>query len=111
MMIQIQIKGDAQTARLYVSGKRRETHEGEVEITISTVEALRLLSVVQDWLMVGHHSAGGFEFARIVESLTGKTVYLRFPGERTTSPGYAYDLGTFYTITHDRRAVNFTTND
>ena len=41
MKIQIQIKGDAQTARLYVSGKRRETHEGEVEITISTVEASR----------------------------------------------------------------------
>lgn len=110
MMIQIQIKGDAQTARLYVSGKRRETHEGEVEITISTVEALRLLSVVQDWLMVGHHSAGGFEFARIVESLTGKTVYLRFPGFKP-SHDYAYSLDAFYSITRDRRAVNFTAND
>ena len=109
MNIQVQIKGDAQTARLSVSGKRRETHEGEVEITISTVEALRLLSAVQDWLMVGHHSAGGFEFSRIVESLTGKTVYLRFNGFETV-PGYAYDLGTFYNLTHDRRAVNFTAN-
>ena len=110
MNIQVQIRGDAQTARLSVSGKRRETHEGEVEITVSTVEALRLLSAVQDWFMVGHHSSGGFEFSRIVESMTGKTVYLRFPCAQT-SPGYAYDLGTFYNLAHDRRAVTFAAND
>lgn len=109
MKIQIQIKGDAQTARLYVSGKRRES-DGETEIRITREEVRRLLCVVLDERMAGWKSCGGFDHADIIESLTGRRVYFIFPRLNSGAVEVASTLSMVYECARDPHAVRFSAN-
>ena len=109
MKIQIQIKGDAQTARLYVSGKRRES-DGETEIRITREEARRLLCAALDWRLCGWKSCGGFDHSEIVESLTGRRVYLIFPRLNSCAVEVASTLNMVYECARDSLAVHLNAN-